>query len=79
MKKYTIFIILNFLIFNIYAQNIDFSQFKINKNEIRGKLVLINETHNIPTNNLAYYLIIKELTKDLANSVYYWTYSAKNG
>jgi hypothetical protein len=68
MKKYTIYIILNFLISNIYAQNIDFSQFKINKNEIKGKLVLINETHNIPTNNLAYYLIIKELTKEFSNS-----------
>ncbi len=68
MKKYTIYIILNFLIFNIYAQNIDFSQFKINKNEIKGKLVLINETHSVPTNNLSYYLIIKELTKDFTNS-----------
>lgn len=68
MKKYTIYIILNFLIFNIYAQNIDFSQFKIKENEIKGKLVLINETHSVPTNNLSYYLIIKELTKNLTNS-----------
>lgn len=68
MKKYTIYIILNFLIFNVYAQNIDFSQFKINKNEIKGKLILINETHNISTNNLAYHLTIKELTKEFTNS-----------
>jgi hypothetical protein len=68
MKKYTICIILNFLIFNIYAQNIDFSQFKINKNDIKGKLVLINETHSVPTNNLSYYLIIKELTKNFTDS-----------
>jgi hypothetical protein len=68
MKKYTICIILNLLIFNIYAQNIDFSQFKINKNEIKGKLILINETHSVPTNNLSYYLIIKELTKDFTYS-----------
>lgn len=68
MKKYTISIILNFLIFNIYAQNIDFSQFKINKNNIKGKLILINEVHKIPTNNSAYYLIIKELTKNFTHS-----------
>jgi hypothetical protein len=68
MKKYTIFIFLNFLTLNIYSQNIDFSQFEINKNEIKGKLVLINETHYIPTNNTAYYLIIKEIAKGLSNS-----------
>ena len=68
MKKYTICIILNFLIFNIYAQNIDFSQFKINKNDIKGKLILINEAHKIPTNSSAYYLIIKELTKNFTDS-----------
>lgn len=68
MKKYTIFIFLNFLTLNIYSQNIDFSQFKINKNEIKGKLVLINETHEVVTNNLSYYLIIKELTKDFVDS-----------
>lgn len=68
MKKYTICIFLNLLILNIYSQNVDFSQFQINKNDIKGKLVLINETHNIPTNNIAYYLIIKELTKGFINS-----------
>lgn len=68
MKKYIIYFILNFLIFSIYAQNIDFSQFKIKENDIKGKLILINETHNVPTNNLAYYLIIKELTKRFNNT-----------
>jgi hypothetical protein len=68
MKNYTICIFLNFLILNIYAQNIDFSQFKINKNEIKGKLILINETHSVPTNNLAYYLVIKELTNNFTDS-----------
>ena len=67
MKKYTICIFLNLLILNIYSQNVDFSQFKINKNDIKGKLVLINEVHNVPTNSLAYYLIIKELTKNLTD------------
>jgi hypothetical protein len=68
MKKYTICIFLNLLILNIYAQNIDFSQFKINKNDVKGKLILINEAHKIPTNSLAYYLIIKELTKNFTDS-----------
>jgi hypothetical protein len=68
MKKYTICIFLNLLILNIYSQNVDFSQFQINKNDIKGKLILINETHNISTNNTAYYLIVKELTKDFTNS-----------
>ena len=68
MKKCVISIILNLLSINIYCQDIDFSSFKVDKNDIKGKLVLINEVHNVPTNSLAYYLIIKELTKNLTDS-----------
>ncbi len=68
MKKYTIYIFLNSIIFNTYSQDIGFSKFQVNKNDIKGRLVLINEIHRIPTNNLAYCLIIKELTKNFANS-----------
>ena len=68
MKKCVISIILNLLIINIYCQDIDFSSFKVDKNGIKGKLMLINETHNVATNNLSYYLIIKELTKKFDNS-----------
>ena len=68
MKKCVISIILNLLSINIYCQDIDFSSFKVDKNDIKGKLILINEVHNVPTNSLAYYLIIKELTKNLTDS-----------
>lgn len=68
MKNYTLIITLYVLTFSSYCQNVDFSPFKIDKTEIKGKLVLINETHNISTNNSTYYLIIKNLTSEFSST-----------
>lgn len=68
VKKYIFFITLNFLVFKVYAQSIDFPQFEIDREEAKGKVILVNETHNIATNNLSYYLLIKAISKKFVDS-----------